>query len=330
MKYFWKSARTLLFLGIVIFSLTLNVALLVGGSIYAAASSAIEAATGLRTVASRHAAEVAELTDDLNAERRAKRKLAGEVADLSASLVNERRLTGELRREVTEVSGKLVSEQKAARQLRREAADLADELLLVRGRLNDEMKDLVIYRGRKVEVSEAVQDTANLISDRSRKSATRGLGAMAGESLPLLGTAVIVGVTALELKDLCDTITDMNHLKRAVDPSLEPADGAHTVCSMEVPSREALLSTAMASPRQAWAQATAFVPSIEDLRRAEDFEIDWDGYQDSVQKVLSDTSGIIVSAFGSAVDTTTAKAKGLYEWWTAEEPEMLESDDGRQ
>jgi hypothetical protein len=66
MKYVWgslKALRTLLFVGFLAASLALNVAMFVGGTLYTAASSLVETVTGFRTVASRHAAEVADLAD---------------------------------------------------------------------------------------------------------------------------------------------------------------------------------------------------------------------------------------------------------------------------
>lgn len=62
----WKLTLVLLLL----LSLTLNVAMFVGGTIYKMASSAFSAATGVRTMTVQHAGEVAELGSDLTNERR--------------------------------------------------------------------------------------------------------------------------------------------------------------------------------------------------------------------------------------------------------------------
>jgi len=202
MKNFWRvfrAFRLLLFVAILGLSLAINVAMFVGGALYSAASAAVETVTGFRTVASRHATEVADLTNDLNAERRVNRELRSEVSDLSDNLVNERQVNRQLRGELADVSDELASERLMRRQLR--------------GSVDEPIENLVRFKGKRVPISEAVENTANSISRRARRSATREIGSMAGEALPWIGTAVIVGVTTMELRDLCNTLRDMNELK---------------------------------------------------------------------------------------------------------------------
>ena len=63
---------------------------------------------------------------------------------------------------------------------------------------------------------------------------------MGFEAAPLIGTAAIVGITALELRDLCETAKDMDALNRALNPD-EATDVDRTaVCSIAVPTREEL------------------------------------------------------------------------------------------
>jgi hypothetical protein len=321
MKYVWgslKVLRTLLIVGFLAASLALNVAMFVGGALYTAASSLVETVTGFRTVASRHAAEVADLSYDLNAERRVSRELRGEVAELSDNLINERRITSALRGEVADMTDNLASERAVTRRLRSEAADLSDELIVARRQLDDATLDLVTFRGRKVAVSEAVEETADLISDRARNSAAREMGSMAGEAMPYLGAAVIVGVTALELNDLCNTIKDMNALKRAFNPELNPEDGATTVCSMEVPTSDELWESAKGAPRAAWDGAKDVVqslPSIDDLKVP---DLDWSGYWGSVGEGFSaayqaSASGV-VRAYQASASGVARAYEGATRW----------------
>lgn len=339
--------------GTLVVSLALNVAMFVGGAIYEGVSSAVEAVTGLRTVASQHASELADLTDDLNAERRVTRELRGEVADLSDNLVNERRVSGELREELADVSDDLVNERAATRHLKGEVADLSDDLFNERqvtrqlrgeltevsgnlvseravtrqlrsevsdfsgklaaeqtlsrtlsSRLDDASQGLVTFRGRKVAVSEAVEETADLISTRASKSASREIGSMAGEALPWIGTAVIVGVTTMEINDLCNTIRDMNELKRAFNPSLAPSKDQQTVCSMVVPSRQQLWEAAKSSPGLAWEKAKELTPTIDDIQNIDLAGIDWNGYGDAIE-----------DAANGMVDAARENARGWLNWW---------------
>ena len=127
---------------------------------------------------------------------------------------------------------------------------------------------------------------------------------MAGEALPWVGTAVIVGVTTLELRDLCQTITDMNELKRAFDPTLVSDENQRTVCSMEVPSRQELWEATTSSPQRAWEQASAVMPTMDDIRSIDLSDIDWAAYKTSVGQGFSGAS----NAMGRVVDSSVQKA----------------------
>ena len=299
MKSVWRGIRSLVLLGILIASLALNLAMFVGGSIYSTASAAFETVTGVRTVASQHAAEVVELTDDINAERQAKRQLQGDVAEVTDDLATQRTVN---------------------RQLRGEVTDLSDDLLLARRQIDYNAIELVNFRGRRVAVSEAVNETADLVSGRARNSASRELGSMAGEALPWVGTAVIVGVTTLELRDLCQTITDMNELRRAFDPTLVPDENQRTVCSMEVPTRQELWDATKSSPQRAWEQASAVMPTMDNIRSIDLSDIDWAAYQTSVGESFSSAG----DAMGRAVDSSVQRAGSFWEWLTEDDAPATE------
>ena len=104
---------------------------------------------------------------------------------------------------------------------------------------------------------------------------------MPGEAIPWLGTSVIVGVTALELYDLCATIKDMNELKNAFNPSASTSDEELTVCSLEVPSKEDILLAVKNSPSAAWEKAKDITPTLEEIKATEmpDFSSWWDEKQ---------------------------------------------------
>jgi hypothetical protein len=299
MRIMLRATWTVLLLALLLGSLALNVAMFVGGSLYSAASSFVGATTGYRTVAARHAAEVADLRQDLNAERVARNNLRSEVAELSDDVVSERRVSTKLRGELAEATG---------------------ELTVARRQLRDMTQDIVNFRGRRVAVSEAVEQTADRISQRARNSASREVASMAGESLPWIGTAVIVGVTALELNDLCETLIDMNELKRAFDPSLDPKEGAATVCSIEVPTRRELWETAKASPGLAWERARAAAPSMEALPDFAVGEIDWAGYQATLSSSMSRAYDVTGNAVRGAVDATADSASSVWEWLLEDDP----------
>lgn len=269
MKWLWR----LLFVAVFVFSLAFNVIAVLGGALFNTVSAAVESLTGARTLVASHADEVADLNADLVAERRVQRELRGDVADLSADLTVARTTNRELRDQVTELGEEVATSRVALRQSRNELLDLTDNLAaerLARRQLQDDFAaGLVEFKGRKIALKEAVGETADTVSSRAAKSATREIGAMTGEAIPYVGTAVIVGVTALEIADLCQTIRDMNALKQAFNREEAPSEEELTVCSMVVPSRAEIWEAAAASPGKAWDYASEAVPSLEDIQSIE-------------------------------------------------------------
>lgn len=267
----WRPIRlTVRFLSVLmlIFSLGLNIAFFVGGTIYAAASSAFDAVTGLKSVATRHSDEVTDFSKRINTERRLKHELQSKVAGLSENLRIEKQ---------------------ASRQLR--------------NKLDEATLGVIAYRGSKVTAARAVADTRGRIAKRASVSATRNVGSMFGEAVPWIGTSVIVGVTAMELYDLCEMTRDMNELHRAFDPDVTLSEDKNEVCGMRVPTKEEVWQEAKSSPQNAWngtkkvwRSAADTMPSLEEVQAFDLPDIDWDNYQLAL-------SGAISGAYDATSDT---------------------------
>lgn len=307
MKFAKLSFRLVLVVFLVA-SLTLNIALFVGGSVYRLASSAVEAVTGLRTVAAQHADEVADLGSQLTNEKRVSRELRSEVADISDNLISERKMTKKLQGEVTELSGDLAAERVASKKLRNQ--------------LSDTGADLVTYRGKKMARSQAVELTADSISRRAVKTSSRSIGSMAGEAIPYIGTAVIVGVTALELKDLCDTLKDMSELKRSFTPGAPESEDEATVCAMKVPTAQELWEVAKSSPETAWNAAKEATPSLEEIQQLEFPDVDWTAAwattMEGTEKAWAATKDGAGTAIEATVDATSGLWEGAKKYWSDE------------
>ncbi|GGB87389.1 hypothetical protein GCM10011363_00030 [Marivita lacus] len=303
-RWVWR----LVFVSIFALSLMFNVVAVFGGALFSAVSAAVGSVTGARTLIASHADEIAELNTDLVAERRVQRELRTEVADLSGNLAVARTANRELREQVTELGEDMATSRLALRQARSEITDLTDNIAaerLATRQLREEIGDgLVDFGGRRIALRDAVGETADTVSSRAAKSATRETASMAGEALPYVGTAVIVGVTALEISDLCQTIRDMNALKRAFNPSLAPSEEELTVCSMPVPSRQELWNATVSAPGAAWEYSKDAVPKLEDLKS---FELP------SRQDLWALWSGIRAGVAGRWGDGML-RGKELYDW----------------
>jgi hypothetical protein len=86
---------------------------------------------------------------------------------------------------------------------------------------------------------------ARVVSERIVKRVARNsavnLASVAGEAVPYLGVALVVSVTAMDLKDGCDTARDVNEMLNILDAeSID--DVSSEVCGMKVPSAEEVVS----------------------------------------------------------------------------------------
>lgn len=114
-----------------------------------------------------------------------------------------------------------------------------------------------------------VKKTTRRISGRVAKATARSTGSIAAESIPYVGIGVILGVTAWEVSDACETMDDLHQLELAFDPEAG-IDTEHTeVCGTQVPTKEEILQSLKESPGKAWDKANIWasdLPSWEDAR----------------------------------------------------------------
>ena len=67
----------------------------------------------------------------------------------------------------------------------------------------------------------AAKRTRKNILKRARKNVVRNIGMMPAESLPVLGVGVIVGLTALEVNDMCAIVEDIDALMGDLEVEIE-------------------------------------------------------------------------------------------------------------
>ena len=303
--------KTLIFVGLLLASLATNIFLFVGGAVFSALNAGFETVTGIQSIASRNKAEIASLGEDVVVERQAKRELRGQLTEASGDLVIERRLRRELRGQLTEISSNLAQssaelaiERQGRRQISSQLAETSGDLVIERNsqrilrselseqtaelassrisnrQLKSQVRDfgagIVPFRGRRVALRTAVNETSETIGDRALRSARRNVSSMPGEALPYLGSAIIVGITALEISDLCATLKDMAALKSAFNPDAIQSENELKVCSIKIPSREEIVASIRASPMQVWESTMAATPSLEELGEMELPDLNWD------------------------------------------------------
>lgn len=302
LKIIWN-LKTILITGILLGSLAMNMILFLGGSLFSTVNNGFEALTGMQTFASRKNAEIAGLDEEIVLERNAKREIKGQLRDTSADLADTLITNRKLKTQTQELSIDLAARKKVTRELNGHIAELFGDLYVERNanlafksqvseqaaelavfRVTDrELKSLVrelgagvvLFKGKQVPLKTAVGETADIIGKRSVKTARREVASMPAEAIPYIGTAVIVGVTALEIYDLCATLNDVSALQRAFDPDFMKSDEEIEICSIEVPPKEEIVAAIKASPQKAWRSTKEAVPTLEEIKDIEMPDIEW-------------------------------------------------------
>lgn len=256
----FRVTRAVILGGLFALSLSLNVATVAFNSVAVLVSGAYEAVTGaasvvggLRRDVDNKTKRLASTSDDLVAKNR---RIASMSDDL---MVKDRRIAA-------------LSEDVALRN--KQVAGLTDEVTELR------QAKTVNYRGQRRLVGEAVGDTTTRVSRRIATAAARSAGSVAAEAIPVAGVAVILGMTAWELKDACDTMQDLRELDLAFNPDTSLDPEVSEVCGRSVPSGQEIWQTVKDSPGKAWASAREHLPDLPDLNMPQlpEFsvpDIDW-------------------------------------------------------
>jgi hypothetical protein len=100
---------------------------------------------------------------------------------------------------------------------------------------NDNAQLRLLMHARAVTVRTA----AKAMVDRTVTSAGRNLSSVSGQAIPYVGVALILGLTAWEIHDACETLRDVNQMSVAIgDPPFDPS----TVCGKQVPTSADVLN----------------------------------------------------------------------------------------
>ena len=132
---------------------------------------------------------------------------------------------------------------------RKEADDLK--------RKNRKLKD------RMARLRKVTSDSVKRTVDRSAKAAVRAVATAPGKALPYVGTAVVVGATAWEIDDYCNTIRDMKAIQQEIDPSESFSKEEQRVCGMKVPTRDEILNRIKTAPRYAWQRSRELLTDLK-------------------------------------------------------------------
>ncbi|MEI6268459.1 MAG: hypothetical protein WCP01_06225 [Methylococcaceae bacterium] len=80
-----------------------------------------------------------------------------------------------------------------------------------------------------------VHTVSNRIIKRTAKNVATNVGSIAAESIPFLGPATILVVTALDIKDGCDNVHDIQEIDKALGIE-DVENNEDSVCGIKLPS----------------------------------------------------------------------------------------------
>lgn len=108
-------------------------------------------------------------------------------------------------------------------------------------------------KATNIKQATVAKNVSQKIAERSAKTATRNIASLGGEAIPFLGTALILGVTAWDIYDLCETLKDINQINQVFG---HPLQNQQAVCGREIPSTAQVMASVTSNWQLAYKSAT--------------------------------------------------------------------------
>ena len=156
-------------------------------------------------------------------------------------------------------------QRKAADDLKKRNRHLVASNRKLRDGMTKAQRKNVGLAGQMAQLRAKASIAAKRTVARSATAAVRAAATAPGKAVPYVGTAVVVGVTVLEIKDYCATIRDMKAIQREIDPSESHSEEEQRVCGMDVPTQEEILAQIKTVPLDAWQRSREFLTGLNPL-----------------------------------------------------------------
>lgn len=222
----WGAVKKGVWVVLVLGLLATNIATLASASFLAVASTAFEGVTGL-------AAGVTALRSRVAVAEQKVTQGARRAATLEADLVRQRATTKRLTQTIERSA---VALNKAAGRLEKTGA----ALLVSNAKMKARTAELAAVNARAFAKFKAVKVITGKISRRAVASASLNLDSLVAQAAPIVGGAVIVGITTWDVTASCATMRDMHELETIFDPDAAALPEETRVCGMRVPTKEEL------------------------------------------------------------------------------------------
>ncbi|MEF8767000.1 hypothetical protein [Candidatus Accumulibacter contiguus] len=90
------------------------------------------------------------------------------------------------------------------------------------------------YENRHEEMRRVAHDILGRATARLSRGAVRSASTLSGKAIPVVGAAIAVGASGLDLIDTCKIMKDMNHLAKSME--LPEEEGLSSVCRVALPA----------------------------------------------------------------------------------------------
>ncbi len=247
--------KTLLVVAVIGGLIALNILTLVSDRAHSIAYGAVAAVAGWAAVA----AVMRAISSRPILENSPTNKRKDHVRNATATLEREKR---DLHAAKTNVDSKNAALEKSHKGLEAEKAALSKShkgLEAEKAALSKSNSELATKMKAKTE---AAKKLSTKVAARAAKSAARNVAGMAGQAIPYIGVGLMVGITALDVKDACDNLKDLNEMHAEFD--LQKEDESK-VCGMRIPSGEEIIAGVKKNWQAAYRAAAESVNRTGDI-----------------------------------------------------------------
>lgn len=176
------------------------------------------------------------------------------VAETEKALALERGERVAAKETAKRSAAEVAAARSEARVLRKQVAGLEQELV-------EKGAEKILYRTERRTAAEAVSDASARVALRMEKAMATDIGSMAGQAVPYVGVAVMVGAVGYDLKLSCEMMQDLYELDVAFNPG--HAVDTRAVCGMRVPTASEIWNAAKAAPGSVLQAAIDLLPDLQ-------------------------------------------------------------------
>ena len=178
-----------------------------------------------------------------------------------------------------DLGSKLAASEKVVTGLRDELAANEAEITDLRIKLDDSVKKATRLKNRLNANKKAVSQITKRITRRTIVGVGRNITAAYAEAIPVSGVAVILGITAWELYDACQTMKDMDEINKSM--GIHDTVEKGKVCGKKLPSIKEIFKAIKSSPGKVLASVREFGVDIPE-------DIPEDALEDALEDITED------------------------------------------